>query len=1087
MKFTGERLIPDDPAHRDLYWEHVARYALAAGAAKDKRVLDLGCGTGYGAHLLAEQGAASVVGIDNSAEAIAYAAEHYPHKNISFQVGEATQTGLPADEFDLVVCFELIEHLEKQTELVTEIARLLAPGGVAFISTPDADRPYAKDNPFHVRELKRDEFTALLNEHFPQVRLLGQRRLSAVAFGEGDNTLPLINKQKHDAYYWIAVCGDDATVEGLIYEIPQWQNLADLRAQLEKRDTDVTERDERIVALQTEVREKTDWAKRQDERAEQLEQDRQDRDVRIELLRRELDETKQTLGYRLHQRLAPWARKIRNAVRSLGKGAIFFLYFLISLPLLLLRAFAALPRVGDAIRAWRIGRRLHVLMHATQPTANPLTINKREGDPPGVSVVVPSYQGRDLLVRYLPSVLREAERCPFPVEIIVVEDGGDDDTADWLAANHPQVVVVRHENNRGFAAAANTGFARATYPIVYLCNNDMELHEGAIANAARTLWRESAFAATSAITMEDENRAGMETGLATGALHGSRLLLQHHGDLGEQPRSTLYAGGGSTAYDRAKVLALGGFDGLYAPFYGEDLDLSYRAWKTGETILVDPTSKVTHRHRGTIGRVAQPEQIAQTFARNLLLFQWANLTDQSLIDRHCRSLWRDVLTGKLSGAAVRDAWDKQAEIGRARGRQSTVARSDAEILDGAGSRVWDLGGQAKRLQKDRLKVLAVAPYCPYPPTHGGAVRMWELLTRMANKHEVHLAAMVEREAELDARDELSKHFPRVHLHLRGRPDPAPHWWPASVAEFNSTSFTRAVDRMCGEEDYDIVQAEYPILAHTLPRAGRAKLAITEIDVFHLAYRRTMQATSGWIEKLKSTYEWLRMFRYEVEHADRADMLLAMSEHDAEQCRRVTQTVVHVVPNGVDPSRIAFQPRVEHPHEVMFVGHFRHTPNVEGVCWFAQHVWPRVRDAEWRARLLVVGAAPPPEVEALAHDPTISVTGFVDDLSPLYARVACFIAPIRRGSGTRLKIIEAMAAGVPVLSTSVGVEGLDVVDGQHALIADQPESAAAACLRLLREAELRDALAKNARALVEKKYNWDAIAERLDAAWHEVVE
>jgi len=1096
LEFTGERLVPDDPAHRDLYWEHIARYQLAAPWAVGKRVLDLGCGCGYGAHALAQAGAQTVVGIDIAPVAIAYATTHYAHENLSFQTGDVRDTCLPDASFDLIVCFELIEHVHEQKAVIAEVQRLLAPGGLFVCSTPDAQRHGALENPFHAHELKREEFHSLLVAYFSAVRLLGQRRMSGLAFdqldGSGDGSAvshELAAGEPID--YYLALCGETLPDVARIVEIPYFRNIDELRDRLRCRNDDVTARDERIVALQCEVDEKNAWLQTLETQREELEHRVRDRDVRLELAARERNELRAGWGFRLERRLTPVIERLRCWGKSLVRNGFFLGEILLSLPVLILHGLSFVPRSIQAAHAWRIVRRLPEVLLSVEPSPmESIEVEPQAGDPPGVTVVIPSYNGLELLREHLPSVLAEQARCPFPVEVIVVEDGGSDETCAWLAREHPQVKVITRATNGGFAVAANDGVVAAQHPIVFLLNNDMQLLPDALEQAARTQWQTGAFAVTGAIAMADPRKSGIETGLATADWHDGFLHLRHCEDLGEQPRSTLYAGGGSTAYDRDAFLRLGGFAALYAPFYAEDLDLSYRAWKAGRSVLIEPRSRVIHRHRATIGRVADERKIETILQRNLLLFTWANLTDAELLREHARAITRAVLRGRVSIEALHAAWAKREEMLLVRRRPAGSTLTDREVLTGAGSRVWDRlrvdGPRVSSISNRKLRVLAIAPYCPYPPTHGGAVRMWELLTRMAARHEVHLAAMVEREAELAYADELRRHFPRVHLHLRGPADAAPHWWPASVAEFRSQAFARAIDRLCGEEDYDLVQAEYPILAHALPYGGRAKTVLTEIDVYHVAYRRTAQTAGGWGQKILSTYEWLRMFRYEAEYADRADLLLAMSEVDADACRRLTQTPVVIVPNGADPERIAFQPRPTKAHEVLFVGHFRHTPNVDGIVWFAREVWPRIREAHWPARLLIAGAAPPTQVQALAHDPTVQVLGFVDDLMPLYFRAACFVTPIRRGSGTRLKILEAMAAGTPVLSTIVGAEGLRVRHDDHLLLADDPSAMAAQCLRLLTDRALGERLAQAARQLVERDYNWDAIADRLEAAWREVL-
>jgi GT2 family glycosyltransferase/glycosyltransferase involved in cell wall biosynthesis/SAM-dependent methyltransferase len=1089
LEFTGERLVPDDAAHRDLYWEHLARYDFAARFAAGRRVLDLGCGCGYGSHHLVQAGA-TVVGLDNSAEALAYAQARYVDPHLSFRLGDARSTELPDASFDLIVCFELIEHIAEQAAVLAEIRRLLVADGCLLISTPDADRPERAPNPWHVKELRREEFAQLLGEQFAPVRLLAQRRFTGVLFEPHDDAASIaVRSTPADGTavppYWLAVCGTAPQALGHMTEVPYFQNLDELRLHLTQRDHDVAARDERVEALQTEVAEKAAWGQGLDRRVGELERQVQDREVQIVLRERERDDARATLGYRLHQRLAPILRRLWNWARGLGRAAFFLCRLSQALLAATPRALRRLARLPLVLRAWRQCRWLTAQLTTPAPATPVLPrLGPRDGTPPGVSVVIPTYNGRDLLARNLPSVVAEVAHCAFPTEILVVDDGSTDDTAAWLATTFPAVRVIRLPRNRGFAAAANHGVQEARHPIVYLCNNDMEILDGAFTHAAATLWRRGAFAVASAIIMREGGISHLETGLTTGGLVSGMLRITHHHDLGDQPRSTLYAGGGASAFDREAFLALGGFRALYHPFYAEDLDLSFRAWRAGFEVLVEPRSRAIHQHRGTIARVAGPEEIDAVFQRNLLLFGWANLTSPDLAREQVRALPRVLWRGEVSPLAWREAWQRHAAAiaERADGHGPW---SDAEILAGAGRRTWDLSRTAvSRRARGRLKVLAIAPYCPYPPSHGGAVRMWELLTRLARRHEVHLAAMVEREAELECRSELEKHFGRVHLQLRGAPDLAPRWWPASVAELKSVAFERAVDRLAGEEDYDIIEVEYPILAHVTPPDGRAKKVITEIDVYHVAYRRAT-ANGGLAQKVLRRYEWLRMFRYEATHADRADLLLAMSETDAAACRAMSRTQAAVIPNGVDVRSRRFAARPDDAREILFVGNFRHPPNGDGVIWFAQNVWPRVRDANWRARLLIAGASPPPEVQALAQDPSVEVRGYVPDLTPLWERCAAFVAPIRIGSGTRVKILEAMAAGAPVVSTRIGIEGIAATAGEDFLPADDPADFADACLRLLRDAALRSRLAVQARRLVERRYDWDAIADRLDAVWREL--
>lgn len=175
MEFTGERFTPD--CVREIWYEHWHRYAFALEFVAGKRVLDLACGEGYGSHLLASR-AGQVTGIDLSEAAIAHALETYQHPALDYQQGDATAIPLADDSIDVVVSFETLEHLSPQDQMLAEFRRVLRPDGLLIISTPDK-RVYSQDgevdNPYHVKELYREEFEALLQRHFPAWRMFGQK------------------------------------------------------------------------------------------------------------------------------------------------------------------------------------------------------------------------------------------------------------------------------------------------------------------------------------------------------------------------------------------------------------------------------------------------------------------------------------------------------------------------------------------------------------------------------------------------------------------------------------------------------------------------------------------------------------------------------------------------------------------------------------------------------------------------------------------------------------------------------------------------------------------------------------------------
>lgn len=209
--------------------------------------------------------------------------------------------------------------------------------------------------------------------------------------------------------------------------------------------------------------------------------------------------------------------------------------------------------------------------------------------------------------------------------------------------------------------------------------------------------------------------------------------------------------------------------------------------------------------------------------------------------------------------------------------------------------------------------------------------------------------------------------------------------------------------------------------------------------------------------------------------------VAVSTIEAAEVRNTSPIPVSVIPTGVDTTVTAPGPEQPGPPRLVFTGTLGYPPNSQGIAWFADHVWPEVLRAVPDARLDIVGRAPPRSVLALNDRPGITVIGPVPVMGPYFDRAHAVIVPILTGAGIRVKIVEAMAAGRAIVSTSLGWEGLPhVVPGEHLLVADDPAPFAAATTRLLREPELRRRLAGRARSLAERHYDWRRLGDEQEA-------
>lgn len=252
-----------------------------------------------------------------------------------------------------------------------------------------------------------------------------------------------------------------------------------------------------------------------------------------------------------------------------------------------------------------------------------------------LSIVIPSYNGKALLARNLPPLLRVVSGQSLPVEIIVVDDASSDGTCQLLKEEFPAVKVIVNRVNAGFGESVNRGAEAAVNEIVLMLNNDILVEEGLLDKALRWFDDPAVFSVTPNIIDPRRGESQAITRLRAGVCWFRTVNLQLHDlpDLaGEVP--LFFGSGGASFYDRRKLMQLGGFDPVYRPFYVEDMDLSYRAWKSGWKCLLEPGTTVYHETSSTILNLHKKRKIKFIGDRNRTLFLWLNITDGRLILRY---------------------------------------------------------------------------------------------------------------------------------------------------------------------------------------------------------------------------------------------------------------------------------------------------------------------------------------------------------------------------------------------------------------------------------------------------------------------
>lgn len=269
-----------------------------------------------------------------------------------------------------------------------------------------------------------------------------------------------------------------------------------------------------------------------------------------------------------------------------------------------------------------------------------------------VSVVIPSFNGSALLARFLPDLSRALEAEPGEHQVVVVDNASSDDTVAMLKERHPSVEVVELEENLGFGPAVNAGLKSVRHPWVLCLNNDIRVEPDFLGPLLEAAKEEALFAAVPRILLPrfgGRVESVMEGEFRDGFIEATQPGLAVRGPSFPEPRKVLFSVGGASLFHTERLRELGGFDPVYFPFYWEDVDLGYRAWRRGWTIRYIPESVVHHRHRGTIGGRYSAGEVKRAMLKTQLLFHWKNLHDPEMLRRHLFGILLRLLDEDIRG------------------------------------------------------------------------------------------------------------------------------------------------------------------------------------------------------------------------------------------------------------------------------------------------------------------------------------------------------------------------------------------------------------------------------------------------------
>ena len=1043
IDWTGERFV-HGAGDAQLWYEHAHRYALAVGLAEGRRVVDVGCGEGYGAAWLASR-ARSVIGVDVAPEAIAHARSSYQAAGLSFAVGDARQLDLPDGSADLVTCFETIEHVSNPGAVLDELARILAPAGILLVSTPDAAESDGQ-NPFHLHELTVAELARELDGRFTHRLMFGQRvsaashlwplddrerfGTAAAAVLSGNGAVPRLTGAQQRAVYVVAVCSqqplDDVPMAGPATLVDAGDELlTDLRGQLDRArgqlQADESELDARATALaaadDAAARARDQLRSYESEltsRARSLaDADRDLAGARERLA--DLDNTRTELG-QTRAALSATERERDQAARTAA-----------------VEAAAAQTRARALLtHTLRRERALSAAERDLRAAAEELAMQREsvagrvlDGYRRTVERVLPRTSGRRRLYGAAHGLVRRT-----------VGTGG-------TAGRDPQGAAGRlpaaAQVLRPAGAAAFTHEERPLVSIVIPIFGRLAMTMACLDSIAAA----PTAVGYEVIVVDDASPDG--SGDALAGIPGIRLL-RHRENLGYLRSTNDGAAAARGAFlvmlNNDTTVTAGWLDALVdaaddprvgavgARLLYPDGSLS----EAGGIVFADGTPWI-------YGRADDPESERYLWLREvdycsaacLLVrrstwerlggfdqrYQPAYYEDTDLCMR-IRSIGqqvvyqpRAVVVHEEGGSHGSDTTELGRRL-RAQNHVKFIARWQDELP------AQQLPGdvfRARRRGPDRA-VLVVDHHLPTPDRDSGSVRMTRLLSLLqgSGRHVCFLPHNPVTYA--DYAEPLRQSGIEVgdHRHDLGR------WLGELVGEVDLVVLSRP----------DVAQEFLPAIRRHLPHAV---IAYDMVDYHALRERRRQilfdEQDALALADIVQDPGNPRIGQVESRMCREADIVIAVSDQEGELIRQAHPgAFVVAIPNIHD------EPVLDIPFEqrrgFVFVGGYGHPPNRDAVHVLVTQIWPGIRQLLPDAALHLVGSNMTPDVAGLAGSGVVA-HGWVPDLSTVLGACRVFLAPLRYGAGLKGKVGQAMSAGLPVMTTSVGAEGMDI-DGPNPVAA-----------------------------------------------------
>lgn len=1048
IEWTGERCVPWAPDVQVIY-EHMHRYLWASRLLRGRRVLDLGSGEGFGAAILSET-AREVVGVDVDERTVEHANLNWSSSTVSFAQGSALDLSrFEPGSFEAVVAFEIIEHLRDQEKMLAEIDRVLADDGLLIISTPDR-RIYSEasgqSNPFHEHELTTEEFSSLLAGTFGNVALWGQRTITGSHLGALQRAAQA--GASAESEFFIERAGEEWRVAGFpaalylvavaahaaLPEVPASSTLADcglelLRAKeaeageaanalVGERDEALHQRDQALTVLARREGEFTDRELALDTQLKRRDAQIAARVEQLAFEHEELGAARRRIGEMENGLLDAHARleEARRFTRRVEASVTWQTFQNVRG-----RLFGVLGGEGSlAVRGLRLGLRgIGRAIRRRGPVGAGVSAAPA---PTGERIRLPQFsEPRVSLVIPLYSGAGLTRRCLETIRDHTLAPAFEvilvDDTADPATKGLLGLV----DGAQILRNEANEGYLRS-------------VNRGAA--AARGEWLVLCNNDIEATPGWLENlletaQSAADIGVVAPKYLAPDGLLSEAGGI-------IWSDGTGVNYGRGEDPSLPRYEFTREVDYGSAAALLVRRELWEELGGYDERFLPMYYEDADLCFEARRRG-------------WRVLYEPSAVVVHAE--------GSTAGTDLATGHKRHQESNRVTFVQKWREVLEAEHLPPGMARVEEAARRHRGPQ-----VLVVDFRTPMWDRDAGSLRMFELIRSLqrlgyavtfapdnAARLEPYTRDLQRLGVEViygavDVMPVLQEVGPSLTAAILSRPHPASRWLD-SVREFAPGAVVA----------YDTVDLHW----------------VRESRRFALAQAQAV-AQNGKI--VAQGPKAAALFELELAMVRACDVTVAVTEDErAELKRHVPEARVIVIPTIHE---VAEEVRpAQGRHDILFVGGFEHPPNADAVEYLVREVMPHVWQRRPDLSVTVVGGSVPREVEELASS-RVEVKGWVADLDPLLSGARTMVVPVRYGAGVKGKITQGLAAGLPVVTTRVGAEGLDGSDGENMLIGDDAQQLAERIVRVAEDDDLWQSLSRGGRELIAGKCSPRVLDERL---------